>query len=122
MSGNDFLLDTSVLVGFFAGRSEAHRLLSDNGIRITSIAVSQITRIELLASGKLEAEEEAEIRSFLDRVRVIAISQDVEDATIKLRRLKRLKLPDALIVATALVHKLRLMTFDEAMLDVFEQH
>ena len=121
MSGNDFLLDTSVLIGFFAGRNEAHRLFTENGIKITTIAVSQITRIELLSSSKLEAEEEAEIRSFLDRVRVIAISQDVEDFTITLRRQKRLKLPDALIVATAIVHKLQLMTLDDAMLAVFEQ-
>lgn len=86
MSGTEFLLDTNVLIGYFAGRSETHRLLTDNNVKLDAIAVSQITRIELLAHSALTADEDARIRSFLDGIRVISINKDVEEATIALRR------------------------------------
>ncbi len=38
------------------------------------------------------------------------------DETIELRRTTRLKLPDAIIVATAIAHKLLLVTCDEQLI------
>jgi hypothetical protein len=43
------------------------------------------------------------------------IDRDVEDAAIALRRQRKIKLPDALIAATAWVHQLDLLTLDEGL-------
>lgn len=44
------------------------------------------------------------------------LSDEVADETIELRRTTRLKLPDAIIVATAIAHKLLLVTCDEQLI------
>ncbi len=43
----------------------------------------------------------------------------VEDRAIELRRSRRVKLPDALIAATALTYGLRLLTLDVGLQAVF---
>ncbi len=48
----------------------------------------------------------------------LAISSPVEDVAIELRRSRKVKLPDALIAATALHHGLELLTLDAGLLAV----
>jgi predicted nucleic acid-binding protein len=48
----------------------------------------------------------------------LAIDLAVEDHAIQLRRARRVKLPDALIAATALCHGLQLLTLDMGLLSV----
>jgi len=42
-------------------------------------------------------------------------SSELENLAIALRRTRRLKLPDALIAATAIYHGLELLTLDQAL-------
>lgn len=106
MSGTRFLLDTNILIGHLAGREEARRLLIERDVDPETAAASQITRMELLAFPSITGSQEASIREFLSTLRIILIDEDVEAAAIALRRQKRLKLPDAIIVASAQVHGL----------------
>lgn len=78
-------------------------------------AVSQITRIELLSFPLLTDEDEAEILRFLSAVTVLPLDGKVESTAISLRRRARMKLPDAIILATAQVHGLALLTLDERL-------
>jgi len=48
----------------------------------------------------------------------LPIDSTVEDAAISLRRQRRIKLPDAVIAATALTHRLQLLTLDEGLRSV----
>ena len=43
------------------------------------------------------------------------LPEPVEDAAITLRRTRRLKLPDAIVAATARVHGLELLTLDDVL-------
>ncbi|MGQ0592028.1 MAG: type II toxin-antitoxin system VapC family toxin [Gammaproteobacteria bacterium] len=66
--------------------------------------VSVITEIELLSFPDLQVdEEEQRIRAFLAVADRVAISEPIRDQAIVLRRLHRLKIPDAIIAATAMV-------------------
>ncbi|MXX11364.1 MAG: type II toxin-antitoxin system VapC family toxin, partial [Nitrospira sp. SB0667_bin_9] len=49
---------------------------------------------------------------------IYSIDQDVKEEAIRLRRKSRLKLPDAIIAATAMCHDAVLVTNDNEMQDV----
>jgi len=56
-----------------------------------------------------------EIQRLLSKFHVILLDEQIEEATIALRRRARLKLPDAIIAATAHVQGLTLLTLDERL-------
>ena len=60
----------------------------------------------------IDVAEEILIRDRLFRFAYLSITPAIEDAAIDLRRRRKVKLPDALIAATALVHGLNLLTLD----------
>ncbi|MEO8538854.1 MAG: PIN domain-containing protein [bacterium] len=71
--------------------------------------VSVITRIEVLA-GCQSRESEAQATSILAGLSMLELSEAVADEAIRIRRTGRLRLPDAIILATARVHGLTLCT------------
>lgn len=112
MSGTDLLLDTNVAIDFLAGEEHAVSFLNDSLEKDYGIAVSQITRIELLSYPDITDEEQETVYAFLDRIEVISLTEEVEKEAIEIRRRHRLKLPDALILATAVACKRTLVTND----------
>lgn len=64
--------------------------------------VSIITEIELLSFSGLTAEQERVLHELLADMRSVSINEDVKRETIQLRRSRRLRLPDAIIAATAI--------------------
>jgi predicted nucleic acid-binding protein len=113
MSHPAFLLDTNVVIGLLNHRDAATALVGD--AKLVCLAISQITRIELLSYHALGIEAEAQIQRFIRTVKVIELDHEIEAATIALRRRARLKLPDSIIGATAQVHGLTLLTLDERL-------
>jgi predicted nucleic acid-binding protein len=83
----------------------------------TEQAVSVITRIELLAYPGISEEEETDIRDFLSGVDVIPLATEIELETIKIRRMNpQIKLPDAVIAATAILLNALLISGDPHLL------
>lgn len=108
------LLDTNVVIGLLkehAAALEMLRPISDD----TPLAYSVITRMELLGFPDLTAEEGAAIESSLATMTYIGLTPAIEDRAIVLRKSHRIKLPDAIIAATALESSYRLLTLDEAL-------
>jgi predicted nucleic acid-binding protein len=70
----------------------------------------------------LPKEEERQIQRFLRSCRVLVIDETVEQRAIQLRRSGNCKPPDAIIAATALVHQLTLLTLDEKLSTLVNQH
>ncbi|MEN9434497.1 MAG: hypothetical protein RLZZ422_2086 [Pseudomonadota bacterium] len=89
--------------------------LSTLNPRLDECAYSAITRMELLGFPSITSTEEQAIRELLDEMHYIALDRAIEDLAIQLRRSTTLKLPDATIAATALLHKLTLLTLDEKL-------
>ena len=110
-----FLLDTNVVIGLLQGKTTILDLLSPRGIALENCAVSQITRMELFSFPGILPAEEKRISALRAKLEVLMIDDDVEERAVKLRLRTRIKLPDAIIAATALAHNLELLTFDERL-------
>ena len=102
-----FLLDTNAVIYLVSGRLVFP-------LPEGQYSVSIITEIELLSFSGLSAEEEQKIRELLLLLDRVHLTDAVRDETIRLRRKNRLKLPDAIIAASALTHDAILLTNDQA--------
>lgn len=70
---------------------------------------SDIVRIEVLGFPMDENLESSFLRLF-DKLTILPLSEEIVNRTIQLRKQKKIKLGDAIIAATALVHNLQLVT------------
>ncbi len=79
---------------------------------------SVITEMELLSYPLLEARHEKQIQKSLSEVEIVSLSNEVKRVAIQLRRAHNLKLPDAIIAATAVVMDAELLTNDRKLQSV----
>ena len=107
MSGNNYLLDTNIVLYLLGGDKVLAGILGAK-----SPYVSYITEMELLGSPILNATEEKEIKSFLSACLIVEMNQDIKRLAIQIRRKTGLKLPDSIIAATAEYENLSLLTAD----------
>lgn len=108
MSGSKILLDTNIIVYFLNGDDTLTTFL-DGKIPY----VSFITKLELLSYSSITKKEEAKISAFLRECVVIHTNTDIENEVIRLRKKYKIKLPDSIIMASALYHDLPLITADK---------
>lgn len=88
------LLDTNIVLYFLGGKLV-------NPLPSGNYSISVITEMELLSYPAISSDEEKRIISFLNRITVVGIDKNIKNLTISLRKQYRLKLADAIIVATA---------------------
>ncbi|MBZ5544646.1 MAG: type II toxin-antitoxin system VapC family toxin [Acidobacteriia bacterium] len=81
-------------------------------------SISVISEMELLSYPAVDEAALARIRDFLGEVVVIDLTEDIRELAIRLRRQHLLKLPDAIVAATALSLQAELVTNDEKLLRV----
>jgi predicted nucleic acid-binding protein len=115
MNGLKFLLDTNIVIGLLKGNVKAIDLAEAVALDLSVSAVSQITRMELLGFSDMTQTEESRIKQFLQACNVLLIDERVEQETIRLRKVTSLKLPDAIIAATSVVHNAALLTLDDKL-------
>ena len=108
MNGNNILLDTNAIIYFLNGKF----LLNNEYNIFTSI----ISEIELLCYPKITSAEENIIKDFLNNINIINLDKYIKHETITIKREISIKLPDAIILATAKVNNLILLTQDEGIL------
>ncbi|AXI24280.1 PIN domain [Cardinium endosymbiont of Sogatella furcifera] len=82
-----------------------HRLLK-SGLPTISV----VTEIELLCWKTDNTDRKKVLNTFLSKVSIIELEQPIKFKTVALRKTIRIKLPDAIIAATAIVHDLTLVT------------
>jgi predicted nucleic acid-binding protein len=85
-------------------------VLKPEDLFVDDASISVITKIEALGFSFKNAEEHEIISSICSLLKVIPVSDAIAEATIDLRKKYRIKLPDALIYATALVENKPLVT------------
>lgn len=90
------LFDTNILIDVLCG----HQIALDKIKRYDQKAISRITWMEVLAGSQSEDETKT-IKGFLNRFQVIDTNEEISLKTVSLRQQHRLKLPDAIIWATA---------------------
>ncbi|MCL2472464.1 MAG: type II toxin-antitoxin system VapC family toxin [Treponema sp.] len=104
-----YLLDSNVIIGFLASRIPA------SGIEIISTIIDQIPRISVITQIEVlrfndTPENEKVLSNFIDSSIIHPLSSDIVNRTILLCKQKKIKLPDAIIAATALNENLILVT------------
>ncbi len=114
MNGLNSLLDTNVIIGLLKGNESVIPLL--HNIPLQTCGYSAVTRMELLGYPDLTTKETQAINQLLARITYLAISPLIEDLTIQFRQQHRVKLPDAIIAATAMAHGIQLLTLDKKLL------
>lgn len=98
------VFDTNIIIDALNGVSAADEEYS----RYEQVLISRITWMEVLVGAK---EDDAELRDFLaTHFEVIPLDLPVAEAAVNLRRKHRLRLPDAIIWATAQVSEAVLVT------------
>jgi hypothetical protein len=90
------LLDTNVALYLLQGRLAVP-------LPVEPTFISVISEMEMLGYPDLSEDEERAIRSFAASVRVVQLVLPVQEAAIRLRRERRLRLPDAIVAASAMV-------------------
>ena len=109
------LIDTNVIIDFLKKDPSLFDLSSlfSQHECFTSV----IVKLELLKYPDITPEEENAANGFLRLVPIIPLSQPIESETIALSRSTKLKLPDAIIGATAIVYGAEIVTSDSHFLE-----
>ncbi|MBK1665016.1 VapC toxin family PIN domain ribonuclease [Rhodospirillum rubrum] len=89
------LFDTNILIDHLNALPEAREEIE----RFESRAISIITWMEVMVGARADLIEPT--RLFLDGFKVIALDDEIAKRAVDLRRAHRIKLPDAVIWATA---------------------
>jgi len=121
MNGIKYLLDTNFFLGLMKTTPEVLAIVTRRDLLVSSCAYSAVTRMELLGYPNITNEEERLIADKLSKFTYLPITSEVEDLAIVLRRTRKVKLPDAVIAATAIHHGLELLSLDQALLSVAKQ-
>jgi len=99
------VFDTNILIDFLNRdkRAKAEFDLYDRKL------ISLITHIEILVGAK-DKDDELHLRKFLKIFELCAITDEIADFCVKIRQKHNLRIPDALVWATALHYECQLVT------------
>jgi predicted nucleic acid-binding protein len=106
----EYLLDTNILIYHFADTIPKKEVNNIEEIFRTSFNISILTKIEFLGWEKHTEEGFEKAREFISFANVFSLTDEIVDLTIDIRRQSKMKLPDAVIAATALNNNLILVT------------
>ena len=108
MSGDRIVVDTSLIINLFNGIEEVQELITDR-----NLFVSIISEIEVLSFPNITAKDSELLKSFLSECYIVDIEPAIKEITIEIRSKFKVKLPDAVIAATAIYFDLPLFTMDK---------
>ncbi len=98
------LFDTNILIDYLSSRPQARIELDRSSDR----AISVITWMEVMA-GSTPADEN-QTRAFLLNFHTLALTSEIAERALQIRRARKIKLPDAVVQATAEVSGRTLVT------------
>jgi predicted nucleic acid-binding protein len=101
------LFDTNILIDYLAGVEEAEAELK----RYRDRFISVVTWVEVLV-GARSVEEEDVVELFLRDFQVVDLTRAVAREAVSIRRSMKMRLPDAIILASARTRSALLVTRD----------
>jgi len=107
MNGSNYIADTNALIYLLAGNTCMKPYLNKR------LGLSIISEIEMLSFSGITVSEEKCIQSMLKECSVIPLNEGIKNQTVTLRRRYEIKIPDAIVAATAMECKLPLLTADK---------
>ena len=121
MTGIKYLLDTNIILGILKSNPVVTALISERSMLVNECACSAITRMELLGYPGITDAEDALIRKKLESLTLLSLTLPIEDVAIEFRRSRKVKLPDAIIVATAKYYNIELITLDQQLMTMISE-
>lgn len=104
-----YLIDSNALIDYLSGKIPAKAMSFMNHVINGIPNISIISKIEVLGYNTTPDAYEL-LSGFINDSLVIGLSDDIVNQTIELRKNKKIKTPDAIIAATALVNEYSLIT------------
>lgn len=105
-----YLADSNILIyAAIAGYESATAFISDN-----LPAVSIISKIEVLGFSGLKPADIANFENIFSLLKTIPLSDSIVEKTIKIKKLRKIKLAVAIIAATAIDNNMTLVTRNTA--------
>ena len=106
----NFLVDTNILIYYLDGHIPLEHEAKIEHIFTYSFNISVISKIELLGWRKYMPEQYQVALRFIKHAQVIYLDHEIAEPTISIKHTYPLKLPDAVIAATALFYDWVLVT------------
>jgi len=103
---NRVVIDTNILISWY----KTGFISNSNDLDSIAPVFSIITKIEVLGFKEITKDETQAISKMLNSGELVYIDSDIAQQTINLRQKYRIKTPDAIIAATALVNDSELWT------------
>ncbi len=107
MNGNKLFIDTNIVLYLLSGDQTLAELLDEKQLH-----VSFITQLELLGFKDINTKERKLIENFLSECIIIDINNRIKSIVIKIKQENSVKLPDSIIMASAMYLDLPLLTSD----------
>ena len=115
MNGSRYFVDTNILIYLLSGDKTLINILNQK-----QIYISFITEIELLSFPTLTDKERNKIGAMLKSFIIMDLNESIKETTIRYRKDYKLKIPDAIIAATANYLNLPILTADYAFKSITE--
>ena len=106
MNGIDFLVDTNFLIHVSLKNPIVEPFLD------YSFGIFYITELELLGVFSISKTQAKNAQNLIDNCFVYDMNSEIKKKVLSIKQSYKIKLPDAIIAATALVHQLPLVTSD----------
>ncbi len=97
MNGNKALLDSNVIIDASKGNISLKSIVD----KYESLYTSIICYTEIMGYNFKNEQEKSAIEKILQIIPIINLDKEIADTAIKFRKKTKIKLPDALIIATA---------------------
>ena len=110
----NFLLDTNTVIDYIGGALPEKAITWLDSIVDSEAAISVINQIEMLGFSPDDPADLIPFEELAAAVAILPLDTDVVRRCIALRKGHKIKLPDAIVAATALVHNLTLVSRNEA--------
>ncbi len=101
-------IDTNILLYVLGGDASVHELLKGR-----DVVASAMVRMEAMVYHGKDNGHLAQVQRFLERCHLEEIHRSIQDLAVDIRKRYRLKLPDAVIAATAIHLGIPLITADK---------
>jgi len=106
-----YIFDTNVIIDYIQGNFSDEGAAFVESLLFENVPnISVITEIEVLCWKHSMEEDIEQYKKFIAKSNVIGLDNDVKLKTIDIRKNNKIKLPDAVIAATALIYDLELIT------------
>ncbi|MBK7505364.1 MAG: type II toxin-antitoxin system VapC family toxin [Bacteroidetes bacterium] len=101
-----YLLDTNVVINYLDASLPVAGMQLLNDIVDSDPMISIITKMETLGYNFTSIDEQITMETFINGSTILELNNDIVEKTIAIRKSKKIKLPDAIIAATALAYDL----------------